>query len=433
MKFILPEFSDLTLEQKNLVVIDLDDPQRKWWGENLVVKGYGGTGKTVVACYRALRFQKQNKRILFLCFWKALKSFLATEKLGYENLHLQLFYHRMRWKLEKKLKIQGAVAYQGGVFRLESFLKKLWYGKEREYFRIIYEKDGVVISENINGQRYYLHNQEKDFLLLFFWWYKQEVLGGDFLYDEIYIDEAQDVPPKVLESLKVLAPHFSVFADENQRIGKFGEWSSILDIAKIFFPNVSVPEDQVEELTINMRSTKEICKHAAECFLPENEATKMIEQSKQCKSIPNSISSRNFFPSWEDQKEKIITWIQESQEKWFNIAIFCSGISTVDKIASFLKKQKIPYCKYHSKMNQGEGYNIIFDKDIFVSTYQSSKWLEADCVILLVEEKDYKKVIDNPDWGVYNNILYVLATRAKKKLYILFTFKDQIFDGSSSS
>lgn len=432
MKFILPEFSDLTLEQKNLVVIDLDDPQRKWWGENLVVKGYGGTGKTVVACHRAIKLKKQNKKILFLCFWKALKSFLATEKLGYENLHLQLFYHKMRWILEKELKKQGKINYQGWVFRLESFLKKLWYGRDREYFYISYEKDGVIISENINGQRYYLNNQEKDFLLLLFGWYKEEVLGGNFLYDEIYIDEAQDISPKVLEALKILAPHFSVFADENQRIGKFGEWSSILDIAKIFFPNASVPEDQVEELTINMRSTKEICKHAAECFLPENEATKMIEQSNQCKSIPNSIA-RNFLPTWEAQREKIDTCIQEAQKNWFNIAIFCSGIATVDKIASFLKEKKHPYCKYHSKMNSREDHNIIFDKDIFVSTYQSSKWLEADCVILLVEEKDYKKVIDNPDWGVDNNILYVLATRAKKKLYILFTFKDPIFDGSSSS
>lgn len=41
MKFVLPEFSSLTPEQKNLVVIDLADPERKGWGENLVVKGYG--------------------------------------------------------------------------------------------------------------------------------------------------------------------------------------------------------------------------------------------------------------------------------------------------------------------------------------------------------------------------------------------------------
>jgi|GEM_PF-1629962 len=29
MKFVLPEFSSLTPEQKNLVVIDLADPERK--------------------------------------------------------------------------------------------------------------------------------------------------------------------------------------------------------------------------------------------------------------------------------------------------------------------------------------------------------------------------------------------------------------------
>jgi len=38
------------------------------------------------------------------------------------------------------------------------------------------------------------------------------------LYDEIFIDEAQDIAPDVLKSLMLLAPHFSIFANENQRI-----------------------------------------------------------------------------------------------------------------------------------------------------------------------------------------------------------------------
>lgn len=103
MKFILPELTELTFEQRSLVGIDLDDPDRKWWGENLVVKGYGGTGKTVVACHRAMKLRKQDKKVLFLCFWKALTTFLSMEKLGYGSVYLQQFYRQIRIDLEKEI------------------------------------------------------------------------------------------------------------------------------------------------------------------------------------------------------------------------------------------------------------------------------------------------------------------------------------------
>lgn len=420
MKFVLPAFSVLTPEQKNLVVIDLADPERKGWGENLVVKGYGGTGKTVVACHRALRLQKQNKRILFLCFWKVLKSFLATEKLGYENLHLQSFYHRMRLKLEVKLKIQGKIAYQGGFFRLESFLKKLWGGRVKDYFYITYEKDGVVISENTDEQWYYVNNQEKNFLLLFFGWYKEEVLGGDFLYDEIYIDEAQDISPEVLASLKVLAPHFSVFADENQRIGKNGEWSSMLDIAKIFFSDASFPEDQIEELTINMRTTREICEYAAEYFLKEDEAVQMINQSKYCRSDSNSSPQEEGISDATLQKEQVLDWINLTLNDTSDFAVFCPEIPIVDEYYKYLVDKGFSVAKYHSKEDRRDAINL--DKQILVTTYQSSKGLEADYVILIITKEKYDEYLSAEDGAIPNNILYVLATRAKKKLYILFTF-----------
>mgnify|MGYP001695259097 CR=1 FL=1 len=420
MKFVLPAFSALTPEQKNLVVIDLADPERKWWGENLVVKGYGWTGKTVVACHRALRLQKQKKKILFLCFWKVLNSFLATEKLGYENLYLQWFYQSMRLKLEEKLRMQGKVAYQWGFFRLESFLKNVRDGSVKGHFYIAYEKDGVVISENINRQRYYANNQDKDFLLLFFGWYKEVVLGGDFLYDEIYIDEAQDISPEVLASLKVLAPHFSVFADENQRIGKNGEWSSILDIAKIFFPNASVPEDQIEELTINMRTTKEICKCAAEYFLKEDEAVQMINQSKYCRSDPNSTPQEEIISDAIQQKEQVLTWIKLTLNDTSDFAVLCPETPIVDEYYEYLVNKGLSVTKYHSKEDRRDAIDL--DKQILVTTYESSKGLEADYVILIITKKKYDEYFSAEDGAVANNILYVLATRAKKKLYILFTF-----------
>lgn len=103
MKFVLPALDQLTAEQKALVAINLDALERKGWGENLVVKGYGGTGKTVVACHRALKLARQGKSNLFLCYNKALKEFIKTEHLKSGFFHLDDFYSKIRGKLEREL------------------------------------------------------------------------------------------------------------------------------------------------------------------------------------------------------------------------------------------------------------------------------------------------------------------------------------------
>jgi hypothetical protein len=58
----------------------------------------------VVACHRALRLQKQNKRILFLCFGKALSNFLSIERFPYKLVYLQSFYDEIRVDLEREIK-----------------------------------------------------------------------------------------------------------------------------------------------------------------------------------------------------------------------------------------------------------------------------------------------------------------------------------------
>ncbi|MGI5852281.1 MAG: ATP-binding domain-containing protein [Caldicoprobacterales bacterium] len=59
-----------------------------------------------------------------------------------------------------------------------------------------------------------------------------------------------------------------------------------------------------------------------------------------------------------------------------------------------------------------------------MSTHHSSKGLEADAVILIVDKSEFDNYMEAPEGDRANNILYVLATRAKKKLYILFTFEE---------
>ena len=423
MKFILPEIWQLTAEQKSLVAIDLDSPLRKWRWENLVVKGYWGTGKTVVAIHRILRLQRLGKKVLFLCFGRALSTFLSVPQLksGTNLFHLQRFYKKIREPL-----LYSETPYKNGVFLIGKYVAPKM---SREYPVLHYEIGDKTIPENDVGGWYFVQNQSKEFLETLFSRYRDTYHDGNYPYDEILIDEGQDLSPQLLEALKILTPHLSIFADENQRIGLSSEWSSIENIAKIAFPDESDPESLVEELTINMRSTREICTFAAEYFLPENEQVKLALQSKNCRSIPDSVPEEVSEADPHMQDIQLLKWIKDAQAHQRTMMIFADSQKNVDKISQFLNDQKIYHGKYHSNVNLKShlvhwdySKSWDFSQDVFVSTNKSSKGLEADCVILYITPKDEDRIQDGEEWWSTTNLYYVLATRARKKLYMLFTW-----------
>lgn len=426
MKFILPEFWQLTAEQKALVAIDLDSPSRKGWWENLVVKGYWGTGKTVVVIHRILRLQRLGKKALFLCFGKSLRNFLSVPQLKrWDNLfYLDAFYGKIRDLLKNVIQ-KGGIPYDNGSFEMgDSVITSM--GNQQAL--IVYKRWGEKIQEGISWYWFFASAQSKEFLEILFSRYKDTYYDGNYPYDEILIDEGQDLFPQFLEALKILTPHLSIFADENQRIGlSSAKWISIQDIAKIAFPDEPDPEALVEELTINMRSTREICTFAAEAFLPENEEVKLIQQSKNCRSIPDSIPDEVEAITLENQKEQILSRIHISQKNERSTMIFADKQQDVDKISQRLIDEKIFHGKYHNKAVSRSLYCEVsdFSQNVFVSTNISSKGLEADCVILYVTPHDEKKLSITSEWWLTGNLYYVLATRARKKLYILYTSEEK--------
>jgi len=168
-----------------------------------------------------------------------------------------------------------------------------------------------------------------------------------------------------------------------------------LDIAKIFFPNASVPEDQVEELTINMRTTREICEYAAEYFLKEDEAVQMINQSKYCRSDLNSSPQEEGRSDATLQKEQVLTWIKLTLNDTSDFAVFCPETPIVDEYYEYLVDKGFSVAKYHSKEGRRDAINL--DKQVLVTTYQSSKGLEADYVILIITKEKYDEYLSAED------------------------------------
>ena len=417
MKFVLPDLESLTDEQRRLVEFALPAGERK----NLVVKGYGGTGKTIVACHRVLRLRQEGKKVLFLCFGKLLKKFISPGG-NFMMQYLQAFYKKIRGELIERLK-REPIFYKEGVFTLaKAFVVIDWWSTSCPY--LIYKRRNETFRENVSDW-VYLHEQNREILEVIFGWYNENFSDGQFLYDEIIIDEAQDVSPNVLSALKIFAPSFSIFADENQRI-IWSEWegATIHQIASIYLDG---NESQIQELTCNLRTTKEISTYSAEFFLSEKEAIKLLEYSTYAKKDWESFPEEEFCPSREEQKKQLAVWLEESRKKGRNTSIFCGTKDEINDILDFLNEKGIEHGAYYGGLKkQWRVYTKVNDlsQSIFVSTYPSSKGLEADCVILLINQKDFDRFMTSKDGSKINNVLYVLTTRAKKKLYILFAFDE---------
>ena len=149
-----------------------------------------------------------------------MSTFLSVPQLrrGTNLFHLQRFYNKIRERLISKI-AYSETPYKNGVFIIGKYIVK----KSKEYPVLHYKIDGKIISENVVGDWYYAQNQSKEFLEVLFSRYRDTYHDGIYPYDEILIDEGQDLSPQLLEALKILTPHLSIFADENQRIGLSSE------------------------------------------------------------------------------------------------------------------------------------------------------------------------------------------------------------------
>ena len=116
--------------------------------------------------------------------------------------------------------IYSETPYKNGVFLIGKYVAP----KMRKKYPVLHYTIGdKTIPENDVEGWYFAQNQSKEFLEVLFSRYRDTYHDGNYPYDEILIDEGQDLSPQLLEALKILTPHLSIFADENQRIGLSSE------------------------------------------------------------------------------------------------------------------------------------------------------------------------------------------------------------------
>lgn len=192
MGFKLPNGNDLSEEQLDIINL----PTTKNW----VIAGAPGTGKTVMAIYRATQVSRNHKALL-LVYNIPLMQFLQTavKNSNYRNCTVSTYY---QW--------------------LSNFYRKQFGTKLPEVER--FAPDWPVVGQNCKR------------------------LGK--MYEHIIIDEAQDFPIELIQILMGLSKNITCFIDQNQAIeaGKTNTTSAIKALC----------EETPYTLTRNFRNTIEI-------------------------------------------------------------------------------------------------------------------------------------------------------------------------------
>lgn len=201
----LPSFRDLSKEQDKIYSLPLDD--------NFLISGPPGTGKTVIALYRASMYKSGGKKPILLCLSKLLSNYSKDAAAELDISSEVSTYHRWVYITYRELVGEPPPSIKPYVYNWHEMTPKLF---------------NALTERKIN----------------------------------LLIDEGQDLPPAFYTAISLMSQNFSVFADENQRITE--SQSTIKEIKE----SASIREEY--KLTRNYRNTVEIAKVASVfyCGLP---------------------------------------------------------------------------------------------------------------------------------------------------------------------
>lgn len=222
-------------------------------------------------------------------------------------------------------------------------------------------------------------------------------------YDEIIIDEAQDVELNIYKKLKGYTSQLSYGADDAQSL--YHPASSTVDELSSLFEG-----NEEYDLTDNFRNSKEILQFTKKLFPTIHISQEFI----------NSAPSKGREPytevlGWDNFEEKVVDEIigitEDFPEPTHNIGVLLPSQEQVKQYYNMLK-DKIDCSKYFSDLEDFETL-----KRVHITTYKSAKGLEFDTVILPGFDS-YQWFINNTSTFSQNDY-YVALTRAKLNLYLL--------------
>jgi len=314
-RFKLPKVGKLSIRQRR--AIDSDD--------DVFVTGVPGSGKTVVSIYR---LKKTNKGILFT--YGKLLGKTIEQKVNDSSKKVTTIHKWLYSKTCERFKDE-----RGKPLYLEVNLNDTNLSQTISYLK----------SQNIH-------------------------------FDEILVDEGQDLLPNCYKLFKEISNHVSVGADEAQQVTNKNESSSEKDIKN------ALPHLEDKELDIIYRSAYEVYNFARQ-FVPLNSRandSNMLERLK----TKNSGAKKPLMYITNQQQDvyKIMREIINNDPN-SNIGILCDNIDSINSCAVNLQND-FKFSCYHSGLDR-DRQKLLLNNDlenIIITTLKSAKGIEFDIVII---------------------------------------------------
>ena len=169
MAFKLPKYTELTNDQKLIAGLPFD--------KNILVKAAPGTGKTVIAIYRAHELSDAGKKVALLVYKRTLMTYLESTV--------------------RSLGIKATV--------------NTWHSWLVEFYdKTLYDKNGYRLDSS-DPYSYDWVQIKMDFER----WGARNTYRK---YDAVIIDEAQDIPIELIEALKYISKSITCLMDPQQSI-----------------------------------------------------------------------------------------------------------------------------------------------------------------------------------------------------------------------
>lgn len=226
-------------------------------------------------------------------------------------------------------------------------------------------------------------------------------------YDEIIVDEAQDVDSTKYEKIKRHAGMVSYGADDQQMIYP-DHCITERELSIIF------PKNSRHELYENFRNSYEIMQFVRALFtnrlIPQTTINNLL-QAGRLGNKPIVLVTNN-----DDQKQNraILDIINQFRSDTHNIAVLVPLGKHVDQYAGMIRGSGIT-C---SSFKNDDGFLAQID-NVHVTTFKSAKGTEFDTVIIPDFEDYHWNIAHLTIAKIKESDYYVAVTRARRNLYLI--------------
>jgi DNA helicase IV len=345
----LPDFNALSIEQDEVLDLPLDT--------SVIVTGPPGTGKTIIAIWRAHMMHKAGRATLLLMYGRLLSTYTGAAV--------------------------AAAGLDGVVSTYHS-----WFPK---FFQESYGKPPPKLDQ-----------------YTFDWTACREVFMASPVPKpqrrHIIVDEGQDMPKDFYLALALVSSSMTILADENQRITP--DQSTLDEI------RAATGVREMRTLTTNYRNTRPIAEFAARFYTGLPSGIPDLPPASKGGERPSLTAHRNMH----DAVQQILTYERTFANQ--SIGVLLPYAWQVKSFHNRLSgKTKNPVHGYLSGRN-GKALSLDFAKPgIKLVTWASAKGLEFDAVFL-PELQSFK---GDPSDAGFRMQMYVLSSRAKQRLFLQYS------------